>query len=404
MREIEGGSVTSPRSFRAAGIVAGIKPSGKRDLALVVSDEPATGAAVYTTNRVQGAPIGVCRQHLADGHARAVVINSGIANVCNGDSGRADSQRMCAATAQQLGLQAEDVLVCSTGIIGVPLPMDLIESGIPTVVAALRDDGGPEAAEAMMTTDTVTKHTAVEVDLDGSTVIVGAVAKGAAMIAPNMATMLSVVTMDAAVPPGQLQQLLVRAVGRSFNCCTIDGDMSTSDTVIVLANGAAMGGIDTGNDPSPQASETLAQAVEHVCRKMAMAMAADGEGATKLITIRVIGGRTEAEARQVGLSVANSNLVKTAVFGNDPNWGRILCAVGYAGVDLDQDTVEVSLCGTKIYGKGKGIPFEDGVLSEAMKAKEIDIDVDLKSGSACIEIFTCDLTYEYVRLNAEYTT
>ncbi len=404
MKEIEGGSVTSPRGFRAAGIVAGIKPSGKRDLALMVSDEPATGAAVYTTNRVQGAPIGVCRQHLADGHARAVVINSGIANVCNGDSGRADSQRMCAATAQQLGLQAEDVLACSTGIIGVPLPMDLIESGIPTVVAALRDDGGPEAAEAMMTTDTVAKHTAVAVDLDGSTVIVGAVAKGAAMIAPNMATMLSVVTTDAAVPPGQLQQLLVRAVGRSFNCCTIDGDMSTSDTVIVLANGAAMGGIDTGNDPSPQAFETLARAMEHVCRRMAMAMAADGEGATKLITIRVTGGRTEAEARQVGLSVANSNLVKTAVFGNDPNWGRILCAVGYSGVDLDQDTVEVSLCGTPIYGKGKGIPFEDGALSEAMKAKEIDIDVDLKSGSACIEIFTCDLTYEYVRLNAEYTT
>ena len=188
MKEIEGGSVTSPRGFRAAGIVAGIKPSGKRDLALMVSDEPATGAAVYTTNRVQGAPIGVCRQHLADGHARAVVINSGIANVCNGDSGRADSQRMCAATAQQLGLQAEDVLACSTGIIGVPLPMDLIESGIPTVVAALRDDGGPEAAEAMMTTDTVAKHTAVEVDLDGSTVIVGAVAKGAAMIAPKVKT------------------------------------------------------------------------------------------------------------------------------------------------------------------------------------------------------------------------
>jgi glutamate N-acetyltransferase/amino-acid N-acetyltransferase len=405
MKEIEGGSVTSPAGFRAAGIVAGIKPSGKKDLALMVSDEPATGVAVYTTNRVQGAPIGVCRQHLADGHARAVLINSGIANVCNGDGGRADAERMCALTAQQLGLQAQDVLACSTGIIGVRLPMDIIESGIPTVVAALRDDGGPEAAEAMMTTDTVAKYTAVEVDLDGSAVTVGAVAKGAAMIAPNMATMLSVVTTDAAVPAGQLQQLLVRAVGRSFNCCTIDGDMSTSDTVIALANGAAMGGIDgAGKELSPQAFERLAQAMEQVCRKMARAMAADGEGATKLITIRVTGGRTEAEARQVGLSVANSNLVKTAVFGNDPNWGRILCAVGYSGVDLDQDRVEVSLCGTPIYAQGTGIPFEEGALSQAMKAKEIDIDVDLKSGSASIEIFTCDLTYEYVRLNAEYTT
>ena len=404
MKEITGGSVTSPQGFQAAGIVAGIKPSGKKDLALIASDQPATGAGVYTTNRVQGAPIPVCRQHLADGYARAVVINSGIANVCNGDVGLADARRMCAAVAGQLSLQAEDVLVCSTGIIGVPLPMEAIESGIPKVAAQLHADGGPAAAEAMMTTDTVAKHAAVEVDLDGTRVVVGIVAKGAAMIAPNMATMLSVVTTDAAVPSGQLQQLLVRAVGRSFNCCTVDGDMSTSDSVIVLANGAAMGGVDGAAELSEQALETMAQAMEHVCRKMARAMAADGEGATKLITIRVSGGRTETEARQVGLSVANSSLVKTAVFGNDPNWGRILCAVGYSGVDLDQDQVEVSLCGTPIYGQGKGIPFDDGVLSHAMAAKEVDIDVDLKSGAAAIELFTCDLTYEYVRLNAEYTT
>jgi glutamate N-acetyltransferase/amino-acid N-acetyltransferase len=405
MREIDGGSVTTPQGYRAAGIACGIKPSGSTDLSLTVSDRPATAAAVYTTNRVQGAPIPVCRSHLQDGRAQAVIINSGISNVCNGDRGHRDALRMCEAAAERLGLATEEVLVCSTGVIGVRLPMGKIESGIPQVVDALSADGGAEAAVAMMTTDTVAKHAAVRVDLDGATVTVGAVAKGAAMISPNMATMLSVVTTDAAVPSAQLQELLGRAVQRSFNCCTVDGDMSTSDTVIVLANGAAM--VPDGIHAAPLSAsdfETLARAMEHVCRQMARAMAADGEGATKLITVKVTGGRTEEEARRVGLSVANSSLVKTAAFGNDPNWGRILCAVGYAGVDLDQTVVDVALCGTPIYGGGEGIEFDDAALSEVMKADEIDIDIDLKAGAAEAELFTCDLTYDYVRLNAEYTT
>lgn len=404
MREIEGGSVTSPKGFQAAGIVAGIKASGRKDMALIASTRPASGAAVYTTNRVHGAPIDVCREHLADGRARAVIINSGNANVCNGDRGRSDARRMCALAAQALGVEAQEVLVCSTGIIGVPLPMAVIEKGIPRVVEALSAHGGTQAAEAMMTTDTVAKHCAVAVDLEGVAVTVGAIAKGAAMISPNMATMLSVVATDAAVNPGQLRQLLVRAVGRSFNCCTVDGDMSTSDTVIALANGAAMGGAEGAADLSPAALEVLGGAMAHVCRTMARAMAADGEGATKLIEIRVTGCRTEAEARRVGLSVANSSLVKTAAFGNDPNWGRILCAIGYAGVDLDPEAIDVALCGTPIYAGGRGLPFDAAALSEAMKAEEIGIDVDLKTGAASAEVFTCDLTYEYVRLNAEYTT
>lgn len=406
MKQIDAGSVTSPLGYRAAGVVAGIKPSGARDLALFASDRPATAAAVYTTNRVTGAPITICRRHLSNGRAQAIIINSGISNVCNGQRGLDDAVRMCELTAAQLNLATEDVLVCSTGIIGIPLPMDVIEPAIPKVAAALRPDGGAEAAEAMMTTDTFAKHAAFEVPLStGHTVTVGAVAKGAAMIAPNMATMLSVVTTDAAVPSDQLQQLLNRAIQRSFNCCTVDGDMSTSDTVIVLANGAAM--VEDGLHAAPLADEdfeALAQCMEQACRQMARSMAADGEGASKLITINVTGGRCEADARQVGLSVANSSLVKTAVFGNDPNWGRILCAIGYAGVELDQDTVEVSLCGTPIYGQGAGIPFDEAAVSEAMKAKEIVIDVDLKSGDASSELFTCDLTYDYVRLNAEYTT
>ncbi len=404
MIEIEGGSVTSPRGYRAAGVTCGIKPSGSRDLSLTVSDRPAAGAAVYTTNRVQGAPIPVCREHLADGRARAVIINSGVANVCNGDRGRADAVRMCEATAQRLGLSTRDVLVCSTGLIGVPLPMERIEEGIPRVVAGLSGEGGVEAAEAMMTTDTVAKHAAVRVDLDGHPATVGAVAKGAAMISPNMATMLALITTDAAVPAVRLQQLLVRAVGRSFNCCTVDGDMSTSDTVIALANGAAMGGVGGSRGLSEEAFERLAEAMEHVCRRMARAIAADGEGASKLITVRVLRGRSEAEARAVGLAVANSSLVKTAVFGNDPNWGRILCAVGYAGADLDPAAVAVSLCGRPVYGAGAGIDFDAAALSAAMKSEEVDIEIDLKAGEAQAEIFTCDLTYEYVRLNAEYTT
>jgi glutamate N-acetyltransferase/amino-acid N-acetyltransferase len=403
--DIDGGSVTSVQGVRAAGVTAGIKASGTPDMALVASGRPATAAAVYTTNRVFGAPISICREHLAKGRAQAVILNSGNANVCNGERGLRDARRMCELTAGELGLATEDVLVCSTGIIGVPLPMDVIEPGIPKVAAALSDDGGPAAAAAMMTTDTVAKHAAVEVSLSSGPVRVGAIAKGAAMISPNMATMLSVVTTDAAVPPAQLQQLLTRAVGRSFNCCTVDGDMSTSDTVIVLANGAAM--VEDAIHAAPLGDddfEALAQAMDHVCRQMARAMAGDGEGATKLITIRVSGGRSEAEARQVGLSVANSSLVKTAVFGNDPNWGRILCAVGYAGVDIDPAVVEVSLCGVPIYGNGAGIAFDDAALSETMKGREIDIDIDLHAGAAEIEVFTCDLTYDYVRLNAEYTT
>ena len=403
MREVESGSITTPAGYRAAGITCGIKDSGTKDLALVVSDRPASAAAVYTRNRVQAAPIAVDRRHLEDGRAQAVILNSGNANSCTGAPGEADARRMCSLSAEALDLLPEDVLVCSTGIIGEPLPMGVIEAGIPTLVESLSEAGGVDCAEAMMTTDTVAKHLAVEIEIDGKTVHVGGVAKGAAMISPNMATMLAVVGTDAALPASQLRELLVKAVEGSFNCVTVDGDMSTNDTVIALANGAAgVGDVDTPMDES--AAQTLFEAMAHVCRHLARAMAADGEGASKLIQILVRGGRTEAEARQVGLSVANSSLVKTASFGNDPNWGRILCAMGYAGVDIEPGDVEVSLCGTTIYADGSGAAYDADVLSNAMKEKEITIDIDLAMGQATAEIFTCDLTYDYVRLNAEYTT
>ena len=397
MRIIEGGGVTAPSGYRAAGIQTGVKESGAKDLALVYSTRPANAAAVYTTNKVQGAPIAIDREHLADGKARAVILNSGNANVCNGDVGLDHARRMCALTASELGLQTEEVLVCSTGLIGVPLPIAKIEAGIPRIVAALSEDGGATAAEAIMTTDTVPKSCAVEVELEAGRAVVGAMAKGAAMIAPNMATMLSVVTTDAAVPSGPLQELLSQAIQRTFNCITVDGDMSTSDTVILLANG-------DGEELGEGDCARLYEGIEYACRQMAQAIARDAEGSSKLITIAVRGAATEAEARQVGIAVANSSLVKTAAFGNDPNWGRILCAMGYAGVEFDPERARVSLCGTDIYGNGAGLDFDEDKLSAAMQAEEMAIDIDLAMGAATAEIFTCDLTYEYVRLNAEYTT
>ncbi|MEW6750305.1 MAG: bifunctional glutamate N-acetyltransferase/amino-acid acetyltransferase ArgJ [Candidatus Latescibacterota bacterium] len=403
MREIEGGSVTTARGFRAAAVRAGIKPgTQKDDLALVCSASVASAAAVFTTNRVQAAPIAVCREHLRDGQARAVVLNSGNANACTGEQGLADARRMCALAASALGLGTQEVLVCSTGVIGVPLPMAAIEAALPAAAAALSEAGGAAAARAIMTTDTVPKTAAVEVAVEAgaSVVRIGGMAKGAGMIAPSMATMLAVVTTDAQVPAPLLGALLQQAASRSFNCITVDGDMSTNDTLIVLANGASGVPVREGG---PVAA-AFGRGLEAVCRQLARAIARDGEGATKLIPIRVRGGRTEAEARQVGLSVANSCLVKTAVFGNDPNWGRILCAMGYAGVELDPEKVAVSLCGTPIYAQGRGRPFDKAALSQRMRALEVPIDIDLAAGEAESEVFTCDLSYDYVRINAEYTT
>lgn len=402
MDAIAGGNACAPLGFRAAGAHGGIKEgSTKLDVALIVSDRPASAAAVYTTNLVQAAPLHLCRAYLRDGSACAVVLNSGNANACTGEQGLSAARAMSAHVAKGLGVDSEDVLVCSTGVIGVQLPMEAVENGIAGALAALSENGGDDAAVAIMTTDTVPKTCAVSLELDGRTVRIGGMAKGSGMIAPNMATMLGVVTTDANVPPALLREMLALAVKRSFNCITVDGDMSTNDTVIALANGAA-GGAELQADTA--AAAAFAEALESVCRELARKIARDGEGATKLVSIEVKGARSEDEARQVGLSVANSSLVKTAIFGRDPNWGRILCAMGYAGVPLDPQKVEVALCDTPIYGNGSGLPFDHKALVEAMSAADIPIAIDLASGDERAEIFTCDLSYDYVRINAEYTT
>ncbi len=402
MDVIADGNVCAPRGFRAAGALGGIKAeSTKLDVALVASDRIANAAAVYTTNRVQAAPLHLCREYLQDGKAHAVVLNSGNANACTGDQGFDNARAMSVQVGQGLGVRSEDVLVCSTGVIGVQLDMDAVQKGIAGVLSGLQDDGGDDAAVAIMTTDTKPKTSALSLKIGDETVHVGGMSKGSGMIAPNMATMLGVITTDANVPPDLLREILSLAVKRSFNCITVDGDMSTNDTVIALANGAAGG---PPLEPNTSSCAALAEAIEMVCRDLARQIARDGEGATKLVSIEVVGAASEDEARQVGLSVANSNLVKTAVFGRDPNWGRILCAMGYAGVPMDPENVAVYLCDTQIYGSGSGLPFDHKALVEAMSAADIPIVIDLASGTARAEIFTCDLSYDYVRINAEYTT
>ena len=393
--ELKEGSIDCPKGFRATGIAAGLKPDGK-DIALIMSDHPAAAAGMFTTNLVQAAPILLNREHLRDGRARAIVANSKNANACTGEAGLADARRTAQVAAAGLGLSAEDVLVNSTGVIGVRLPMDTIEAGVRTAASQLGPEGWDAAAEAIMTTDTVPKKATVA--LSSGAVLCG-IAKGSGMIAPNMATMLCFLATDAGLEPDQLGACLREAVGQSFNCVTVDGDMSTNDTVLLLANGQA-GSLNPGDPGLDEFQEGL----NALCLSLARQIARDGEGATKLISIRVTGAESESQAQAVGLSVANSNLVKTAVFGRDPNWGRILCAIGYAGVAISPDRVTVSMAGIPIYGSGGGIDFDKEEAIQSLAAEEIPIDIDLGDGKAQAQIYTCDLTYDYIRINAEYTT
>lgn len=394
------GSVCAPQGFRAAGVAAGIKPSGNPDVALIVSDHPASAAALFTTNRVVAAPVLVSREHLADGQARVFAVNAGCANACTGEQGMADARSMARLAGEVLGLPASEVVVASTGVIGRMLPMDRLETGLRQASAELAPGAGDRAARAIMTTDTRPKEAAVEIRLQGQPVRIGGICKGSGMIAPNMATMLAFLTTDAAVRPEVLQSLLRHTVERTFNCLTVDGDTSTNDTMAILANGASGVAVEPGTEDYQEFSAALF----HVCTQLTRELARDGEGATKLVAVEVTGARTFEEARQVGLSIANSPLVKTALFGNDPNWGRILCAAGYSGADLDQRRLALRVCGVPLVEAGTPIPFDEPSTSQAMKAEEVRVELDLGLGDASAVIWTCDFSYDYVRINAEYTT
>ena len=400
------GGVTAPKGFRANGIHCGIrKNKEKKDLMLIVSDVLCDAAAVYTQNLVCGAPITVTRENLKNGKARAVICNSGIANTCNAD-GVEKAEAMCALTEQYTGIPASDVVVASTGVIGQPIDLEPIQNGMQTLVDGLSENGSEAAAEAIMTTDTVKKEIAVSVELSGGkTCTLGAIAKGSGMIHPNMATMLSFITTDANISAEMLQKDLRWCVTRSYNMLSVDGDTSTNDTVAILANGLCENTrIETENEDYAVFCRALFKICNHVVRMLAK----DGEGATKLVECEVVGAADEETARICAKSVIRSPLVKTAMFGADANWGRVLCALGYAGAAIDVSKIDVSFRSRKgtvpVCQNGAGIEFSEEKAKEVLLEDEIEILVDLNSGEAEATAYGCDLTYDYVKINGDYRT
>ena len=391
------------RGYRLGGVHCGVRSSpDRRDLGMIVSDRPAAAVGVFTKNRVVAAPVRLTRQRLPTDSARGVIVCAGNANACTGKQGLHDAATMATQAANAVRVPDEAFLVCSTGIIGRPLPMDRIASGIAAVATQLGDDQSAveRFAEAILTTDTRIKVSTRRLHADGCDVRITGVAKGAAMIGPNMATMLAFVLTDAAVAPNPLQTILRRAVDRSFHCISVDGHSSTNDTVLLLANGASGG--------SPLAGDALAEygsAVTDVCQDLARAIADDAEGISHLVTIDVEGMRTEQDARRVAQTVANSLLVKTAIFGADPNWGRIVSAAGNAGVAFEEEDLSLWLGDHLLYHNGTPTPFDESAGTAYLKDhREVQLRLVFRLGSARCRFWTCDLGYEYVRLNAEYTT
>ena len=399
------GHVTSPVGFSAAGVRSGVKQD-QEDLALLVSDRAASVAGVFTRNQVQAACVLYCREVVAKGSARAVVINSGNANACTGEQGARDNFELavCAAAALSApddGVTAGEVLVASTGVIGVPLEMDKVTSGVKVAAAALSSEGGADAARAIMTTDLVPKQCAARIDVEESTVTLGGIAKGSGMIEPNMATTLGFVTTDAAIAAPLLQQLLTRSIDKSFNCITVDGDTSTNDTVLLLANGASGRSLDE-SVAGGRALDTFAAALDAVTLDLALKVVRDGEGATKLMQVDIVGARSDQEAHKVAKTVANSPLVKTALHGGEPNWGRILMAVGRSPAEVAPGRISVWYGSTQIVANGLGVLEDLSPLAEAMAQSDVELRIDLGIGSGEARVYTCDLSAEYVRINGSY--
>ncbi len=401
---VEGG-VCAPRGFVAGGTRCGIRKNhNKKDLAIIASEVQCAAAAVYTQNKVFGAPITVTRLHLADGCARAVICNSGNANTCNAD-GVEKAERMCAAVAAALGIATDDVIVASTGVIGQPLHVELIEAGVAVLAPELSVAGGHDAALAIMTTDLCPKEHAVSVDLGGATVTIGAIAKGSGMIHPNMATMLGFITTDAAITPAMLDLALRAAVGDTYNMISVDGDTSTNDMVSIMANGLAGNALIDCEGP---AFDAFVGALKTIAAEQARLIARDGEGATHLLECNVVGAPDVATARRVAKSVISSSLVKAAMFGADANWGRILCAIGYTEGEFDVNKVDVHLESTagriQVCRDGAGVAFSEPAAKALLQQEEIHIDVDMKQGPGAATAWGCDLTYDYVKINGDYRT
>jgi glutamate N-acetyltransferase/amino-acid N-acetyltransferase len=404
-------AVTYARGFRAGTAACGIKafttgasaiPTGQRDdLCVIYSSTPCDAGGVFTTNKIKSASVVIDQLHLQHKRVQALVVNSGNANACTGAQGFKDALLMSKLTADRLDLDPDQVLVSSTGVIGRYLPMDAVKTGIATACASLSADHGIDAARAIMTTDTVPKTAHTEIEIGGRAVRIGGMCKGSGMIHPNMATMLAYITTDAAVEPGLMATFAKPVADRSFNQVTVDGDSSTNDTFLVLANGAA------GNAPiraGTAEAEALEAAIVEIARELARAIARDGEGATKMIAVRVQGAESDSEARTAARAVASSSLVKTAVHGGDPNWGRIVCALGYSGAELALDKLHLSIGGLVVFERGAGVDVDLAAVRRAFEQPEIEIVATLGLAEGQAEAWGCDLSEEYVRINAEYTT
>ncbi|MBQ8357437.1 MAG: bifunctional glutamate N-acetyltransferase/amino-acid acetyltransferase ArgJ [Clostridia bacterium] len=399
------GGVCAAKGFRASGVHCGIRKNRtKKDIALILSEVRAHAAAVYTTNLVKGAPLTVTKDHIADGFAQAVICNSGNANTCNAN-GIEIAEQMSELVAKELSISAKDVVVASTGVIGQPLNIEPIAAGIPMLAKELSANGGEAAAEGIMTTDTVKKEIAVEFTLGGKTCRMGGIAKGSGMIHPNMATMLVFITTDAAISAEMLEKALKHDVQSTFNMTSVDGDTSTNDMVTILANGMA-GNAEITADGADFAEfmKALNTVTVYLCRMIA----GDGEGATKLLECKVTGAATEQTAKTVAKSVICSSLLKAAMFGADANWGRVLCAIGYSGANVDVNKVDVAFRSAKgtvaVCKNGAGVEFSEEIAKEILLEKEIEILVELNSGDCQATAFGCDLTYEYVKINGDYRT
>ncbi len=414
---IEGGGVTSAKGFKAAGIHAGFRANPNRlDLALVVADEPCAAAGVFTQNVFCAAPVRYCKHILGAeeqegsyGCARAVVVNSGNANAATGEAGREAAFEAARLTAEAIGCPSNEVLVASTGVIGVPLPLEPYREGLPQIARLLSAEGGADAARAIMTTDTCSKEAACSfsgetVGYEGCRFTVGGMAKGSGMIMPDMATMIAVITTDAPVKPYDLRQALKRVADISFNKVTVDSDTSTNDTCIALASGAAAPAGAAPFEPGSPAFELFEIALTKVCTRLAKAMVRDGEGATKLVNVTVAGARTESDADAAARTVANSPLVKTAIAGHDANWGRIAAALGRSGAQFNQEDVNISILGIPVCQGGLALPFDEEEALRRFEDPEISIQVDLGAGTARTTLWTCDLTHDYISINGDYRT
>jgi len=405
MKFIEGG-ICAAKGFKASGIHVGVKTKNKdkKDLALIVADCDCTAAAVYTKNVIKAAPLQITKEHLINGKARAVIANSGNANAC-APSGEENAKRMCDAAAAKLGLSKADVIVASTGVIGQTLPVEVIENGIPELVSKLSYEGSKDAASAIMTTDITMKELAVEFTIGGKTARIGGIAKGSGMIHPNMGTMLAFLTTDCAISADMIQKALISATNISFNRISVDGDTSTNDMLTLMANGLA------GNEEiaKPGADyNAFTEALNAVCIELAKMIAADGEGATHLITCNVSGAKDETEAETLSKAVISSTLTKAAIFGADANWGRVLCAMGYSGIEFDPSTVNIafeSIAGRITVCKaGRGVSFDEPTAKKILTERDITIDISLSAGLAECTCWGCDITYDYIKINGDYRT